>query len=381
MSEKLVSCCVCGNYSDVIVSLPLNLNVLNKWADILENDSIKISPRQKKMCLLHFPEKWHKSLKDPVCKRSPYCFPIKEHTSTQIHAIKDPSSSSSFSSAVNNPLDSNEQPSNTSNKQKYMDNLVDDVTLHNRCKKPTDYEAVLQMKEAQIDHLDRQVKTLTLENKKLCKEMEKNLRSENLIDALSTQFNLGEHSQAMLKLLLTEKDRPVYSHPEISLCQSIYYKSSGTYSNLRKLLDNKLPSIRSLSRWNELKDFNVGVVKPVLNFLIKKHAELSEEDKELILILDEMDGKRDLTYDSARDMIVGFEDLFERKPIQAKKFLSLIIKGVNNKIGNLVLANYATANGITGIETSIYNSAFLYENLCLICNTHIMFVVWSFKLL
>lgn len=97
----------------------------------------------------------------------------------------------------------------------------------------------------------------------------------------------------------------------------------------------------------------------MLNYLFSKRLEFKEADKELILIVDEMDGKRDLAYDKSRDMIIGFEDLFERKPKCAKKFLSIIIRGVNDIIGNLVLANYATANGITGsFLIFITNNAF-----------------------
>lgn len=47
-------------------------------------------------------------------------------------------------------------------------------------------------------------------------------------------------------------------------------------------------------------------------------------------------------------MFIGFEDLFGRRPKIVKKFLTVMIRGLNDKIGNLVFANYATATGIKG---------------------------------
>lgn len=163
----------------------------------------------------------------------------------------------------------------------------------------------------------------------------------------------------MIKLLL-RSNHYSYDNNEKALCQALYYKNSGAYNHLRSLLDRKLPSVRTLIKWNDMSSFNVGVVREVTAYLIKIRDSLEEKDKEIIMGFDEMDGKRCLLFDSKRDMFVGFEHVFERRAKLAKKFLTVLIRGLSGRIGNLILANYATANGVTGNIFINYNKLFTY---------------------
>lgn len=169
------------------------------------------------------------------------------------------------------------------------------------------------------------------------------------MEKILTQSSLGQHSKAMISLILSNKNKHAYDNNEKHLCQSLYYKNPGAYTHLRSLLDAKLPSARTLIRWHELQRFNVGVVQEVISYLVQKLPELSEDEKELVLLFDEMDGKRGLFYEEKRDMFIGFEDLFGRKPKLVKKFLTIMIRGLTDKIGNIILANYGTMKGIKGI--------------------------------
>lgn len=66
-----------------------------------------------------------------------------------------------------------------------------------------------------------------------------------------------------------------------------------------------------------------------------------------------MDGKRGLRYCSSRDELVGYVYLCEKKPVLAKNFLLFMIRGLNDILGNVVIASYATQKGVTGNELAI----------------------------
>lgn len=324
MSQNQVKCAVCGSVKDVVCALPTAKQILQKWADILCFPSLLQTPRQKKLCLDHFEQKWHFVLRNPICKRSPFIFPVPYD-----------SSSTSTSSCLD-PVRSGESLKRA---------LPFDTTLHNKSKKCVNYDLLLRQKKDEISALTQKVKSLKLEVTKLSKEA----KTKQSYDQILSESHLGENSKLLIKLLLCKKSVSTYDKNEKSLCQSLYYKNAGAYKHIRALLDNKLPSVRTLKRWHELSDLDVGIVKHVVAHLIKKGQELKAEDKELILLFDEMDGKRSLIYDSKRDLLVGFEDLYGRRPKLVKKFLTVMVRGLNNTIGNLIIANFATANGITGI--------------------------------
>lgn len=339
MASNSMKCAVCQNDSDVIVSLPVVQSTLQKWSEILQTSSLLIAPRYKKICLDHFDKKWHDTLKNPTCRRSPFCIPLEYHhpsTSEQTSNAPIPADSVCDSSSV------------CERKKRSVSPLPEERTLHNRCKKSVDAELLIKIKDDEINDLNDKIKALKLEIASLNKRCNQKLDMQNVISLVIDECGLGDNAKAMLSLLLLNKEHRPYSKSEKELCRSIYYKKPGSYNHLRRLLDSKLPSSRTLLRWHVLKDFNVGIVKPALKYLLIKKSELSESDKELVLIVDEMDGRRHLVFDKARDMIVGFEDMCGRRSKLAKKFLSIIIRGVNGTVGNLVLANYATANGITG---------------------------------
>lgn len=329
MSEKEINCAVCGGNKDVICTLPTTKATLQRWAEILCTPSLIQSPRQKKICLAHFDTKFHEILKNPVSKRGAYIFPQSWSGNPNTSTADD----DSVTFPVNDPT---KRP------------LPSDETLHNKTKKSVNYDLLLSQKNAEISDLTKKIHDMKIEVARLTKETNKKQSLDHILS------QLGVHSKSMVKLLLSKTSRS-YDKDEKALCQSMYYKNSGSYKQIRALLDNKLPSVRTLNRWHELSDLGVGIVKQVVAFLIQKDQVLKSEDKDLIMIFDEMDGKRALTYDSKRDLFVGFEDLFGRRPKLVKKFLTVMIRGLNNTIGNLILANYATANGITGI--------FVTENL------------------
>lgn len=320
-------CAVCGGAEDVVVTLPTTKAILEKWAEILKTPDLLNAPRRKRLCLVHFELQYHRILKDPVCRRGPFTFPLEWDVSLQ------------------------RNDSSSSKRQLPLEN-----TLHNKAKKATNYDLLLSQKNDEIDLLNSTIKSLKL-------EISEKTREKTTKETIATLFSkslLTDHQQSMIKLLL-RKNHYSYDNNEKALCQAIYYKNSGAYIHLRSLLDRKLPSVRTLIKWNDMSSFNVGVVREVTGYLIKIKPSLEDEDRELVIGFDEMDGKRCLLYDKKRDMFIGFEEVFERRQKLAKKFLTVLVRGLSGKIGNLILANYATANGVTGnIFSTILTPFFTY---------------------
>ena len=69
-----------------------------------------------------------------------------------------------------------------------------------------------------------------------------------------------------------------------------------------------LPSKRTLQLWLSKLNIQPGFNESVLALLGKKVSTMNDQNKLCGLLLDEMSLKTSLTYDSAKDVIVGFEN-------------------------------------------------------------------------
>uniref|UniRef100_A0A336N440 CSON010607 protein n=1 Tax=Culicoides sonorensis TaxID=179676 RepID=A0A336N440_CULSO len=151
--------------------------------------------------------------------------------------------------------------------------------------------------------------------------------------------NLGFRSQAKR-----------YNKNEQHLFQTLYYRDPGYYKFFRETLEASLPSKNTILKWRPLKILQTGLIRVVMAYLQHIHQSLTEEDRKVILCFDEMDGRRGLFYEEKQDRIIGFEFLTGKSNKLAKKILTLMIRGVNGKLGNIIIANYATTSGISGSE-------------------------------
>lgn len=127
-------CAVCGGAEDAVVLLPTTKTILEKWAEILRTPDLLIAPRRKRLCLVHFEVQYHRILKDPVCRRGPFTFPLEWNVSLQ------------------------RTDSSSSKRQLPLDN-----TLHNKSKKATNYDLLLSQKNDEIELLNSTIKSLKLE--------------------------------------------------------------------------------------------------------------------------------------------------------------------------------------------------------------------------
>lgn len=136
-------------------------------------------------------------------------------------------------------------------------------------------------------------------------------------------------------------------------CASLYYCSPGYFQFLTQTLDQSLPSKATLIRWQPFKSLSIGVIPEVVSYLKEIRNTLDEDSAKIILTLDEMDGRRGLMYDQARECLVGFECLAQKTTNIAINFLTVMIRGLNGKLENIIIANFATSNGITGDQESL----------------------------
>lgn len=147
--------------------------------------------------------------------------------------------------------------------------------------------------------------------------------------------------------------RHLYSEEEKSFCRNFYAKFPGAYTYLNELLGFVLPARRTIIRWQEFKELDLGVIQQVMCHLKALNEDLKDCDRDLTLIMDEMDIKKGIRYCSSREKIVGYVHEIKQAPIMAKKVLVFMIRGLNNVIGNLVIAIFSTEKGIKGDELAV----------------------------
>lgn len=317
-TKKENKCCfVCGAEENVVCSLPTNKDTLNTWLNILKiKGPISEKDRKRKICVKHFDSKWKNILLNENSRRGPYIFPISPDNSqsTNKRSLSPPSQS---------PLPSEQ-------------------TLHNKNKKQVNVELLLKIKNDEIKELTKKIKNLELQNDKLKKANENTVKIPD---------NLPANVKTMIEALSIPKNRGRrYSAEEKHLFQILYYRDPGYYKFLRESLPSSMPSKISLLKWQPVKTLKPGVIPEIMLHLKSIAASLTDEQKKVALIFDEMDGRRGLHYDQGGDKIIGFEFLHKSTNNLAKKFLTVMIRFLNGQLGNIVIANFATATGISGVE-------------------------------
>lgn len=322
-------CFVCKSTENIVCTFPQTQETFDKWLKIL-NIVDPIKPKdKKKICILHFDKKWENIMLQGNARRCAYIFP--------------------------SPVSRN------NNKRSISPSLMipSTTTLHNSNKKQVNVDLVLQMKQDQIKELTEKVKALEIENKSLKRT------SAIKKDFESAATELPANAATLIKVFVARKGSGArYSKSEKHLCQTLYYKDPGYYAFLRKSLDGLLPSKSTLLRWQPIKSLNIGIVPETIAYLKESANSLTVQDRQVIIIMDEMDGRQGLQYDTSRDCIIGFECLIKKTKSLAKKFLTVMVRGVNGRLGNIIIANFATAKGITGNYRLLLLFSLLFQTFC-----------------
>ena len=128
------------------------------------------------------------------------------------------------------------------------------------------------------------------------------------------------------------------------LALAIHYQSPKAYRFLKKMFI--LPSISSLHRWLQPVKIEPGVNENMISLLRLKIKNLSERDRNCVLMMDEMAVKKGLRYCKMRDVVVGFEDDGqERTSTMTNSALVFMVRGLFTKWKQSVCF-YLTSNSL-----------------------------------
>lgn len=315
---KAEKCFVCSKDNYLITYFPQNSDKLKIWKQKLNLNCPDKVLKNKKLCIRHFEKKYHSILLNPKLKRSRFIFPIRD-------TINDNELGIDKKNQMNNEPETSEKG------------------------KGQNYELLIAEKDKQIIDLKNKIVELEKNNKELRKECNTIKHAKNIIN--SKVENLTPVSRILLNILLDK--RHLYSEEEKSFCQNLYAKYPGAYTYLNNLLGSILPTRRSLVRWQQFKELDLGIIPHVMAYLKSIKNDLNERDCDITLIMDEIDIKKGIQYCSSRDKIIGYVQLIKHSPVMAKKVLAFMIRGLNKVVGNVIVASFSTEKGVKGDELAV----------------------------
>lgn len=167
----------------------------------------------------------------------------------------------------------------------------------------------------------------------------------NQIDKL----NISLTAKDFAKMVLCRKSKTTkYSEEHRNIAQNVFFISPACYRFLRDNLELNLPSKNSILKWMPIKNLGPGPNENVVENLKRKVRNLSIENRNAVLLFDELNIRRDLEYDGKLDLIQGYtDDGNERKPEMAKYVLVFMVRGLFCQY-KYILTYYASAKGISG---------------------------------
>lgn len=315
-------CFVCQKQNYLVTYFPTNIEKLKIWKQKLNLNCPDNVLKKKRVCIRHFAKQYHSILLNPNLKRGRFIFPISE-------TIND------------NDLDINK-----------FDQLTNEPSTSER-EKGQNYELLIAEKDKEIIDLKNKILELEKTNTNLrnqLKECNTIKHAKNIINN-KEEKNLTPVGRTLINMLLNK--RHYFSEEEKSFCRNFYAKHPGAFTYLNNLLGSVLPTRRSLARWQQFKELDLGIVPHVMGYLKSLKNSLSERDCDVTLTMDEIDIKKGIQYCSSRDKIIGYVQLIEHSPVMAKKVLTFMIRGLSKVVGNVIVANFSTEKGVKGDELAV----------------------------
>ncbi|KAL4103435.1 hypothetical protein QTP88_018812 [Uroleucon formosanum] len=211
------------------------------------------------------------------------------------------------------------------------------IRLQKRCKR---LEKLLKIKRSTISLLQKK----KLSNKK---------------NKISIQRFLQEikfssiTSKSLVSMQINHKKRTPWTINEKKLALSIYYKSPTTYEYMRK---NKiiLPGASTVRRWLNSIHFTTGFSSRYMEQIQLKVSFMSYQEKQCVVLLDEISIMKSIEYNKSKDEIEGYEDLGTLGRIDkiGSHALVIMVRGLYNN-WKFPLSYYFTGSGIKGDNLAI----------------------------
>lgn len=179
------------------------------------------------------------------------------------------------------------------------------------------------------------------------KQLEKNIQqNKNIHQNISQIFN--EDQLKALRKLDAEKSTKFMKWSNETVVKSLKLKFACGTSGYEELLNQKLPypSVRTLRRRLQNLKFDSGILHEVFKFLRYKMESFNENEKDCILVLDEMAISPGNTYDTSLNKYFGQVTLPDHSGT-ATHVLVFMLAGINTR-WKQVVAYYFTGNSVNG---------------------------------
>lgn len=210
----------------------------------------------------------------------------------------------------------------------------------NLLKKYKKLKSKFQKKSAAVKKTRFAFKNKLEESKHLKKEAKIPLK--NVIDSL---LSINKEAKTLVKMVTSSRSK-CQKWPEDAklLAQNLHYKSPACYRYMQEYLKIGLPSIRSINRWLPIKCMQPGF-NPILTHNLKELISTwNLEVRQAVLVFDEVDIRRSLTFDTTKDEIIGYVDMGNEKTIELAKHVCLfMIRGIFSN-WKIVISYFATSN-------------------------------------
>lgn len=158
------------------------------------------------------------------------------------------------------------------------------------------------------------------------------------------------HSNSFLNMIQRHVKKCKFTDSERNIILALYYKSPSAYSFLRRQLELKsLPSRQTILKWLTHLRVHPGWNSDFFKLLRNRVKFVPESEKDVVLIMDEINLKKGLEYDLRNDCVIGFEnhgDVSLPKP--ANHALLLMIRGLKAR-WKLPIAHFFSC-GVTKSE-------------------------------
>ena len=163
--------------------------------------------------------------------------------------------------------------------------------------------------------------SLKTEISEICKKLD-NLLPEHTASFIRSQIKVNQ---------LKKREGMRWSLKDKMFALSVFYHSRKAYRILGKLFT--LPSKSTLTKLLKSTNIDTGFHESVFEALRNKVQSMSEDDRQCVLIFDEMSIKSGLSYERSHDQIEGLEDLgsIGKTKNMANSAIVFMIRGLSNK--------------------------------------------------
>ena len=144
---------------------------------------------------------------------------------------------------------------------------------------------------------------------------------ENLVRFIETQIRVSSKKGSQIR----------WPNPDKMLALSIFYHSRKAYKLLSRLF--KLPSVSTLKRTLKRTNVQPGFNENLFSALQRKVQSFDLDNRQCVLVFDEMSLESSLTYNSSADVIEGYEDFGDlgRTEFIANHATVFMVRGLKSK--------------------------------------------------